>query len=132
MRAISRVGDIKVAGIDERMVASERTGADFLVFVYEGGDVVDEGGSSWSVDSYLLSEADLPEVMVWLHDNLPRGCCWSLAVVQHPEPAATDSSLEVAWIVGGDVLNIQRRHRSPDQEKLAQEMLARRHAVLVV
>ena len=42
---------MKVDGIDERNLVGVRDGGNF-VFIYEGGD----GPTSWSVDSYLLSE----------------------------------------------------------------------------
>ncbi len=101
-----------------------RNDADFLVFVYEGG-----GEYSWAVDSYLLTETHLGEVLSWLKKNLPVGCCWSLGVVQRPRNGATvDSELDVAWIVGADVLN-DGIPRSPEEEQLAQEMLTRRHHV---
>lgn len=57
--------------IDARTVALTRTGADFLVIVYTGGDFVDQDGSSWAVDSYLLSGTDLSAVLLWLRGNLP-------------------------------------------------------------
>ncbi len=70
------------------------------MFIYDGGD---RDGYSWSVDSYLLSEASLPDV-------LPAESCWSLPVVQRTKrtTADSDSGFDVAWIVGLDVLNIER------------------------
>ena len=126
---------MRVTGVDERMVDGERD-AEFLVFIYEGGDA----GCSWSVDSYLLTDTDLPGVLSWLRDNLPSGCCWSLGVVQRPRPVAAGNwpfrvevrripTFHVAWIVGGDVLNSDPANRSADQELVAQEMLARRDSV---
>lgn len=125
---------MKVAGVDERMVDGERD-AEFLVFIYEGGE-----GYSWSVDSYLLTDTDLPGVLSWLRDNLPSGCCWSLGVVQRPRPVGAGNwpfrvevrripTFDVAWIVGGDVLNSDPANRSADEERVAQGMLARRDSV---
>ena len=129
---------MRVAGVDERMVDGERD-AEFLVFIYEGGD---HAGCSWSVDSYVLADTDLPRVLSWLRENLPSGCCWSLGVVQRPRHVGTDvgswpyrvevrriPTFDVAWIVGGDVLNSDPANRSASQERLAQAMLARRDSV---
>lgn len=129
---------MRVAGVDERMLEGERD-AEFLVFIYEGGD---HAGYSWSVDSYLFAEADLPDVLMWMRENLPVNCCWSLGVVQRPRPVAADfatwpyrvevlriPTFDVAWIVGGDVLNFDPATRSPEEERLAQTMLARRDSV---
>jgi hypothetical protein len=77
---------MRVAGVDERMLEGERD-AEFLVFIYEGGD---HAGYSWSVVSHLFAEADLPDVLMWLRENLPVNCCWSLGVVQRPRPVAAD------------------------------------------
>ncbi len=49
---------MRVAGVDERMLESEQGDAEFLVFIYEGGD---RDGYSWSVDSYVLPEARLTD-----------------------------------------------------------------------
>ena len=116
---------MRVAGVDERQLGQERTGADFLLFFYDGGGP----GASWSVDSYLVTDADLPSVLQWTREHLPEGCCWALGVVRSPQPATTGSELEVAWLVGADVLNIDPTSRTPEEERLAQEMLSRRHRV---
>jgi len=129
---------MRVVGVDERMLDGERE-AEFLVFIYEGGD---QAGYSWSVDSYLFAEADLPGVLRWLRENLPVNCCWSLGVVQRPRPVGADlvswpfrvevrriPTFDVAWIVGGDVLNFDPAKRSAEDERVAQAMLARRHSV---
>ncbi|HET7193759.1 MAG TPA: hypothetical protein VFI99_02110 [Nocardioides sp.] len=128
---------MRVAGVDERMVDGERD-AEFLIFIYEGGG----RGCSWSVDSYLLTDTDLPGVLSWLRQNVPSGCCWSLGVVQRPRPVGADvgdwpyhvevrriPTFDVAWIVGGDVLNSDPANRSADEERVAQGMLVRRDSV---
>jgi len=115
---------VQVERIDERRVADEREGGNFVVFIYEGGD---EGFRSWSVDSYLLTHADLAGVFAWLGDNLPVGCCWSLGVVKQPERPTEDTDVTLSWVVGGDVLNISSTTREPGEQRLAEEMLRRRH-----
>ena len=129
---------MRVTRFDERTLDGERD-AEFVVFIYEGGDP----GYSWSVDSYLLADTDLSGVLVWLRQNLPAGCCWSLGVVQRPEPVGADlgddwpyrldvqriPTCKVAWIVGGDVLNFDPSSRSVEDERVAQAMLARRDSV---
>jgi hypothetical protein len=72
---------MRATGIDERCLVREGVGGNFLVFIYEG---VDNPGWSWSVDSYLLTDTDLPHVLQWLHQNLPVDSCWSLGVVLDP------------------------------------------------
>lgn len=111
---------MRITPIDERTIRTESTGRDFVLFVYEGGD---SEASSWSVDSLLLSQTDLPEVLAWLPGHLPEGTCWSLGVV------AEAASLDVIWLVGADVLNIAPADRTEDEEALAQEMLARRNGL---
>lgn len=74
-----------VTGIDERCMVGERIGGNFVVFIYEGPD--EDPGAS--VDSYLLTDAGLPEVMRWLQGNLPVNSCWSLGVRGTPDPDAT-------------------------------------------
>jgi hypothetical protein len=56
---------MRVQGIDERNLVEVRDGGNFVVFIYEGSDE-----TSWSVNSYLLTDADLPSVLRWLGDNL--------------------------------------------------------------
>ena len=124
--------------VDDRMVDGWRD-AEFFVSIYEG---VDKPGYSWSEASYLLADADLAGVLLWLRENLPVDCCWSLGVVQRPKPVAADvgswphrvevrriPTFDVAWIVGGDVLNLDPSTRSAEDERLAQSMLARRDSV---
>ncbi len=66
---------MNVEGIDERHLGASRQGADFLVFIYEGGDRVHTSPSgervnaSWSVDSLLLTDGDLPGVLGWLREE---------------------------------------------------------------
>jgi hypothetical protein len=117
---------MQVQGIDERHMIRERDGAAFVVFVYYGG-----GGplSSWAVDSRLITDADLPQVLRWLTANLPADCCWSLGFVRDPAQPTAESHVDVRWIVGSDVLNVDPSDRSPDQQRIAEEMLARRHRV---
>ncbi|CAM3520353.1 hypothetical protein [Nocardioides zeicaulis] len=118
-----------VQGIDERRLARERNGADFVVFIYTGGDAPQ---TSWAVDSLLITEAVMSEVLQWLTDNLPAGSCWSLGLVHGPAQPSEDTDVDVAWIVGSDVLNISPSDRSRDQQLIAQEMLARRDRVVLL
>ena len=60
----------------------------------------------------------------------PLDCCWSLGVVEEPERPTVGSDLKISWIVGDDVLNASER--GPDEQRLAEEMLARRHRVALV
>jgi hypothetical protein len=115
---------MKVIGIDERIVLRERDGGNFILFVYVGGP---EAHTSWSVDSYLFTEADLPSVWCWLGENLPVDSCWSLGVVEQPAHPSTDTEVSISWVVGGDVLNRDADDREPAEQQLAEEMLARRH-----
>lgn len=117
---------MQIEGIDERRLVRESNHGDFLVFIYYGGQALD---SSWAVDSRLITDADLPEVLHWLAGNLPVDCCWALGLVRKPSRPTTTSDLEVAWIVGADVLNSDLAHRSADEQRIAAEMLARRHHV---
>jgi hypothetical protein len=118
---------MKVHGMDERMVAEARLGGNFVVFIYEGGE--GEPHSSWAVDSYLLTDVDLPGVLTWLGDNLPAGCCWSLGVVEEPEHPTAEQQVRMSWVVGGDVLNYDPSKLDAEEQRLASEMLARRHRV---
>lgn len=117
---------MQVAGFDERYMVQEGIGANFVVFVYEGGEAPD---SSWSVDSTLLTGTDLPDILHWLRDHLPGDSCWSLGVVLDPDLPTPRSDMRVAWIVGADLLNADLRRLDPGERRLAQEMLARRHKV---
>ncbi len=117
---------MKVEGIDERHLLHERNGADFLVFIYQGS-----GGpqAAWSVDSRLITDADLPGVLRWLAENLPTDSYWSLGLVRGLTQPTTESDLDVAWIVGSDVLNMDPSNRSSQEQRIAEEILARRHRV---
>lgn len=115
-------------GIDERNLVGERDGANFLVFIYEGGVNADLG-TSWSVDSYLLTHADLPGVFRWLRENLPRDCCWSLGVVEEPRTPTPETEVSISWVVGSDVLNRDPRNLDANERRIAEEMLTRRHHV---
>ena len=115
-----------VQGVDERHVVSERDRAHFVLFIYEGGDAPQ---TSWSVDSRLITDADLTDVLSWLPSQLPQECCWSLGVVRQPDVPTTGSDLDVVWIVGADVLNVDRGHRSPEDQSIAEAMMTRRHHV---
>ena len=120
---------MNVEGIDERALGEQGYGSNFVVFIYEGGD---DALFSWSVDSRLLTDTDLPQVLAWLREHLPVGCCWSLAVVHAPKRPTPDSDVDVAWIVGDDVLNMSPGDRNIEQQRIAQEMVARRHRVTLV
>src|SRR4051794_6663038 len=115
---------MQVTGVDERRLVREREGADFVVFIYEGDE---SPHSSWSVDSYVLTDTDVPQALHWLREHLPNDSCWSLGVVLGPPAPTPDSRLDVAWVVGADVLN--QPDRTPAEQALAEEMLARRHRV---
>ena len=117
---------MQVTGIDERRLVDERATASFVAFIYTGGDAP---GTSWSVHSYLLTDTQLPEVLGWLSSRLPAGSCWSLGSVLEPARPTPDSSVTVAWIIGSNVLNMDPDDRSPDEQRVATEMLARRHDV---
>jgi hypothetical protein len=115
-----------VTAIDERNLVREGHGSNFVVFVYEGGAAPD---TSWSVGSHLLTDTDLPQVLQWLRHNLPVDSCWALGVVMDPSLPTAESDVEVAWLVGADVLNRAPHHWSRAEQRLAEEMLARRHRV---
>ncbi|MCB0896076.1 MAG: hypothetical protein KDB43_12010 [Nocardioidaceae bacterium] len=117
---------MQVTGFDERHLTREAVGANFVVFIYEGGDAADR---SWSVDSLLLTDTDVPGVLHWLRDHLPSDSCWSLGIVLSPEHPTAESDLRVTWIVGADVLNSDPSNLTPEEQQLAEEMLARRHRV---
>lgn len=114
------------SGVDERNLVSERDSGAFLLFIYEGGD---EPHHSWSVDSRLIVDAQLGEVLGWLPSVLPQNCCWALGVVTEPDHPTTESDLRVAWIVGADLLNMDAEGRSPRENGIVESMLARRHRV---
>jgi hypothetical protein len=120
---------VQVSSLDERRLQSEYYSADFVVYIYEDGDAP---GCSWSVDSYLLSDTDVPEVLKWLSDRVPDDACWSLGLVVEPQrctPPTPESALTVAWIVGADLLNVASQELSPEEQATAEAMLARRHRV---
>ena len=114
---------MKVEGIDERRVVREGIGGNFVVFVYEGSE--QDPGSS--VDSYLITDADIPSALGWLERHLPVNACWSLGVVEDPENPTAHSDLRISWVVGADVLNMSPRHRGQREQSLVQEMLERRN-----
>ena len=93
---------MQVTGIDERNLVRDDSGANFVAFIYEGGDAP---RGSWSVDSLLLTDTDVPQVLHWLRQNLPTNSCWSLGVVSDPEHPTAETDLQIDWIVGADVLN---------------------------
>jgi len=91
---------MQVMGIDERQLRGEDTGVNFIVFIYEGGDDPNmpssvDGHKSWSVDSYLLTDADLTEVLAWLGENLPRNACYAVGVVIDPPSPTASSEVDV-------------------------------------
>jgi hypothetical protein len=120
-----------VQGIDERRLESERDGGHFVVFIYtaDGTPQTSRSVTSWAVDSLLITHAALTEVLRWLAENVPADSCWSLGVVREPARPSPQTAMDVSWIVGSDVLNISPSDRSSDQERIAEEMLARRHQV---
>jgi hypothetical protein len=122
---------VEVEGIDERALGEQGYGSNFVVFIYEGGDSASKN-FSWSVDSLLLTNTDLPQVLAWLGEHLPVGCCWSLAVVHAPKRPTPESRVDVAWIIGDDVLNTPPENRAPEEQRIAEEMVARRHRVTLV
>jgi hypothetical protein len=122
---------MQVRGIDERRLTSERNGGHFVVFIYTDGGASQTPGAetSWAVDSLLITDAAMPEVLHWLTENLPRDSCWSLGLVRNPARPSTETDVDVAWIVGSDVLNVSPPDRSPEQQRIAEEMMARRGQV---
>ena len=122
---------MQVQGIDERRLVREHTGGHFVVFIYtdDGTPQASRSVTSWAVDSLLITNAALSDVLRWLTENLPTDTCWSLGVVREPAQPSPETAMDVAWIVGSDVLNISPSDRSPDQQRIAEEMLARRHQV---
>ena len=58
---------------------------------------------------------------------MPSDSCWSLGVVLGPEHPTPESDLNVAWVVGADALNSDPSKLDPTEQRLAEEMLARRH-----
>ena len=122
---------MQVQGIDERRLASERDGGHFIVFIYTDGGASQAPGAetSWAVNSLLITDAAMPELLRWLRENLPRDSCWSLGLVRHPAIPSTETDVDVAWIVGSDVLNMSPPDRSSDQQRIAEEMMARRGQV---
>lgn len=108
------------------MLGTERIGANFLVFIYEGGD---RPHHSWSVDSYLLTDTSLADALEWLRNHLPLQSCWALGVVVSPVQPDAGSEVAVHWIVGADVLNSQPHDWSGAERLVAEEMLRRRDMV---
>ncbi len=122
---------MNVEGIDERSLGEQGYGANFVVFIYEGSESAHEN-VSWSVDSLLLTNTDLPQALAWLEEHLPVGCCWSLAVVHAPRRPTPQSQVDVAWIIGDDVLNTPPESRDAEEQRVAEEMVARGHRVTLV
>lgn len=121
---------MEIERIDERALREQGYGSNFVVFIYEGDD--DDPNTSWNVDSLLLTDTDLPQVLRWLSENLPVGCCWSLAVVHSPRRPTSESRVDVTWIIGDDVLNTPATVRDDEEQRVAAEMLERRHRVDLV
>jgi hypothetical protein len=127
---------MRITGIDERNLGRQDSGVNFVVFIYEGGDDPNESSSvesykSWSVDSYLLTDADFMEVLDWLGTNLPRDSCYSVGVVFDPPRPTSDSEVDVTWVLGADLLNTDPRHWTSTERRIAQGMLSRRHRVTI-
>ena len=101
-------------------------GTNFVVFIFEGDDRPD---SSWSVDSYLATDGELVDVLDWLGFHLPEGACYAVGVVVAPADPTTDSRLDVLWLLGADVLNMDPRNWTPTERRRAEAMLARRSSV---
>jgi hypothetical protein len=127
---------MQVMGIDERNLRRQGTGVNFVVFIYEDGDDPNksssvDGRKSWSVDSYLLTDADLTEVLAWLGENLPRNACYSVGVVFDPPRPTAGSEVDVEWVLGADLLNSDPRYWTSVERRIAERMLSRRHRVSV-
>ncbi len=71
------------------------------------------------MDSYVLSDADLPAAFIWLNENLPVDCCWSFGVVTRLESPTAESDVRVSWLIGGGVLNVAPSQRDPEEQALA-------------
>jgi hypothetical protein len=115
-----------VSGVDERMLAMDRPGTNYVVFIFEGDHSPD---SSWSVDSYLVTDGELVDVLDWLGQHLPKGACYALGVVIAPADPTTDSQLDVLWVLGADVLNMDPHDWTSTERRRAEAMLARRNSV---
>ncbi len=125
-----RVHCVNVEGIDERALGEQGYGSNFVVFIYEGDET--DPDTSWNVNSLLLTKTDLPQVLAWLREHLPAGCCWALAIVHAPKRPTPESRVDVAWIVGDDVLNTSPEDRNAEEQRIAEEMITRRHRVTLV
>lgn len=122
---------MRVQQIDERRLIREENGANFVVFIYKDGGTPQPSwvNTSWAVDSLLFTDVALADVLKWLSEHLPTNSCWSLGVVREPARPTTETHLDVSWIVGSDVLNTSPSDRTLDQQRIADEMLSRRHQV---
>jgi hypothetical protein len=125
---------MQVMGIDERKLRRQGTGVNFVVFIYENGSDQTslrpvDGYKSWSVDSYLLTDADFTEVLAWLGENLPRNACYSVGVVFDPPRPTAGSEVDVEWVLGADLLNTESRSWTSVERRIAEGMLSRRHRV---
>jgi hypothetical protein len=114
---------MQIVGMDERHLKRDGPGTNFVAFIYEGGDAT----TSWSVDSYLVTDAELADVLEWLQGHLPEKACYSVGVVVDPPRPTETSDVEVTWVIGADVLNMDPRHWTPMERRIAEGMLARRH-----
>lgn len=124
--------------VDERKVY-ERDGTNFVAFIYKGSD---RPHTSWSVYSYLITDADLPKAFRWLTETLPTESdanleadiitCWSLGLVRDPARPTPESDVAITWIVGADVLNRDYADLNLTEQRIADEMLARRHNVALL
>jgi hypothetical protein len=125
---------MQVRRIDERRLVTERNGAHFVIFIYTDGGASEHSWAetSWAVESLLITDATLSEVLRWLTENLPTDSCWSLGVVCDPARPSPETDVDVAWIVGSDVLNVSPSNRSPAQQRIAEGMLARRDQVALL
>lgn len=57
---------------------------------------------------------------------MPAESCWSLGLVREPTKPTTHSELNVSCIVGADILNVDPADWSFDEQRIVEEMLARR------
>jgi hypothetical protein len=87
---------MQVQGVDERHMRRGRDGVSLVVFIHRGGR---GPHSPWGVDSRLITDADLPEVLHWLSGNLPQDCCWV-------RQSAAVRQFESLW--SGDVDDLSR------------------------
>ena len=116
---------MEVQRIDERRLVSEHNGGHFVVFIYtdDGTPQTSSSVTSWAVDSLLITDAALSEVLRWLTENLPTDACWSLGVVREPAEPSPETAMDVLWIAGADVLTLEAQ--KPDRFQRAVDRIRR-------